>query len=153
LSSRLSIIFVCLGNICRSSLAEGVAKAQAKALGLDMRIESAGLSTYHNGEHPCPLSIGLAKKHGIDISKQLSQHVGEFDLSAFDMVIALDESNKQELLSMELSNVKKLGDFGFDGKCVADLYYEPHKEDEVWEMVSVGVEKILESLKAKHDEV
>ena len=143
MSNLKSVIFICLGNICRSSLAEGVAKARAKALGLDIVIESAGLSTYHNGEPPCPLSLQLAKKHGIDISQQISQHVSEFDLSAFDLVVAMDESNKRALLGMGLSSVKKLGDFGFGGKCVADLYYESHKEDEVWEMISVGVEEIL----------
>jgi len=138
-----SIIFVCLGNICRSSLAEGVAKKRVKELGLNLKIESAGLSEFHNGEAPCPLSIDLAKKHGIDIAHQRSQHVSEFDLEAFDLVVALDESNKTELEFLGLKNVKKLGDFGFEGKDVADLYYHPEKEDEVWEMVSVGVEKIL----------
>ncbi len=137
------IIFVCLGNICRSSLAEGVAKSRAKALGLDIQIDSAGLSTYHNGEAPCPLSIKIAKKHDIDISKQRSQHVSEFDLPSYDLVVALDESNKQELLAMGLTNVKKMGDFGFNGKDVSDLYYEPLKEEEVWEMITVGVEEIL----------
>lgn len=143
-----SIIFVCLGNICRSSLAEGVAKSRAKALGLEVQIESAGLSRYHNGEAPCDLSIRIAKEHGIDISQQYSQHTSEFALESYDLVIALDESNRQELLSMGLTNVKKLGDFGFFGKDVADLYYEPHKEDEVWNMVSVGVEEILERLQS-----
>jgi len=138
-----SVIFVCLGNICRSSLAEGVAKKRAKALGLDLTIESAGLSEFHNGEAPCPLSINLAKKHGIDISHQRSQHISEFDLDTFDLVVALDESNKTELEFLGLTNVKKLGDFGFDGADVADLYYHPEKEEEVWEMISVGVEKIL----------
>jgi len=138
-----SVIFVCLGNICRSSLAEGVAKKRVKELGLDLKIESAGLSEFHNGEAPCPLSINLAKKHGIDIANQRSQHVSEFDLESFDMVIALDESNKTELEFLGLTNVKKLGDFGFDGADVADLYYHPEKEDEVWEMVSVGVDEIL----------
>lgn len=141
-----SIIFICLGNICRSSLAEGVAKQKVKELGLNVTIESAGLSRYHNGEAPCDLSQEIAKKHGIDISHQISQHSSEFNLASFDLVVALDESNKSELLSMGLNNVKKLGDFGFSGKDVADLYYEPHKEDEVWEMVSVGVEKILEEV-------
>jgi len=138
-----SIIFICLGNICRSSLAEGVAKKRAKELGLDIVIESAGLSTYHNGENPCAISTELGKKHGIDISKQVSQHVSEFDLVSFDLVVALDESNKKELLAIGLTDVKKLGDFGFSGKDVADLYYEPEKVDEVWEMVSLGVEEIL----------
>jgi len=139
-----SVIFICLGNICRSSLAEGVARERVKAMGLEIRIESAGLSRYHNGEAPCPLSVALAKKHGIDISKQYSQHVSEFDLDSFDLVVALDESNREELLAMGVGHLKKLGDFGFDGKDVADLYYQPEKEDEVWEMVSIGVDKILE---------
>ena len=142
-----SIIFVCLGNICRSSLAEGVAKKRAKELGLELRIESAGLSTYHNGEHPCAISVNLAKEHGVDISKQVSQHVSEFDLASFDLVVALDESNKNELLAMGLTNVKKLGDFGFNGKDVADLYYKPEKVDEVWEMVSFWIEEILTEYK------
>ena len=137
------IIFVCLGNICRSSLAEGVAKHKAKELGLDIHIDSAGLSTYHNGEAPCHLAIKIAKKHDIDISKQYSQHISEFDLASYDLVVALDESNKQDLLALGLTHVKKMGDFGFDGKDVADLYYEPLKEDEVWNMISVGVNEIL----------
>lgn len=141
-----SIIFICLGNICRSSLAEGVANQRIKALGLNLKIESAGLSRYHNGEAPCILSQEIAHKHGIDISHQRSQHTSAFDLESFDLVVALDESNKKELLAMGLDNVKKLGDFGFHGKDVADLYYEPHKEDEVWEMVSVGVEEILKQI-------
>lgn len=138
-----SILFVCLGNICRSSLAEGVAKRKVKEMGVDVQIDSAGLSRYHNGEAPCALSIRIAKDHGIDISQQHSQHVSEFDLPSYDLVIAMDESNKQELLGMGLNNVKKLGDFGFLGKDVADLYYEPHKEDEVWNMISHGIEKVL----------
>ena len=137
------IIFVCLGNICRSSLAEGVARSRAKELDLDIQIDSAGLSTYHNGEPPCNLSIKIAKRHGIDISNQISQHISNFDLPSYDLVVALDESNKQELLAMGLTNVKKMGDFGFNGKDVSDLYYEPLKEEEVWEMITVGVEEIL----------
>ena len=141
-----SVVFVCLGNICRSSLAEGVAKKRAKELGLEIEIESAGLSRFHNGEAPCPLSIELAKKYDIDIAHQRSQHVSEFDLKSFDLVVALDESNKTELEFLGLTNVKKLGNFGFDGEDVADLYYHPEKENEVWEMVSVGVENILKEI-------
>ncbi|MCF6245015.1 MAG: low molecular weight phosphotyrosine protein phosphatase [Sulfurovum sp.] len=138
-----SIIFICLGNICRSSLAEGVAKARVKELGLKIQIDSAGLSTYHNGEAPCEISQNLAKKHGIDITHQISQHVSEFDLGSYDLVVAMDESNKVELEKMGIKNLKKMGDFGFDGKDVADLYYEPHKTDEVWQIVNEGMKRIL----------
>ena len=92
------------------------------------------------------MSIELAKKYDINIAHQRSQHVSEFNLESFDLVVALDESNKSELEFLGLKNVKKLGDFGFDGKDVADLYYHPEKEDEVWEMVSVGVDQILKEL-------
>ena len=132
-----------MGNICRSSFAEGVAKARSKEMGLEIQIDSAGLSPYHNGEAPCKISQNLAKEHDIDISQQVSQHISEFDLHSYDLVVAMDESNKVALEKIGIKNLRKMGDFGFNGKDVADLYYEPHKRDEVWEMVSEGVEKIL----------
>ncbi len=138
------IIFICLGNICRSSLAEGVAKARVKELGLDILIDSAGLSTFHNGEAPCKISQDLAKSHGIDISHQISQHISEFDLASYDLVVAMDESNKIKLDQIGIKGVKKMGDFGFGGKDVADLYYEPEKRDEVWEIISEGIVQILQ---------
>ena len=141
-----SVIFVCLGNICRSSLAEGVAKTKAKELGLNIKIEFAGLSTYHNGENPCEISQKLAKENGIDISHQVSQHISDFDLNSFNLVVALDESNKQELQSLGIKNLVKLGDFGFNSKDVADLYYYPQKAKEVYNMVNVATSEILQEL-------
>ena len=70
-----SILFVCLGNICRSPLAEGIAKARAKELGLDIEVDSAGTSSYHRGERPCDGSINVSKKYGIDISNLRSRPV------------------------------------------------------------------------------
>lgn len=141
-----SIIFICLGNICRSSLAEGVARAKANELGIEVQIDSAGTSRYHSGEAPCPLSIELAQKHGVDIRHQRSQHISAFDLRSYDKVIALDASNKRDLLATGLKEVHQLGDFGFDGADVADLYYYPEKADEVYHMVETAVEKILTQL-------
>jgi len=141
-----SVIFVCLGNICRSPLAEGVALKRAKELGLDIKIASAGLSRYHNGERPCQVSQELARKNGIDISNLVSEHISKYDLDSFDLIVAMDESNYQELLSLGYKSVKKLGDFGYNGKDVADLYYEPYKESEVWDMIEKGVDRILRGL-------
>ncbi len=141
-----SVIFVCLGNICRSPLAEGVALKRAKELGLDIKIASAGLSRYHNGERPCQVSQKLARKNGIDISNLVSEHISKYDLDSFDLIVAMDESNYQELLSLGYKSVKKLGDFGYNGKDVADLYYEPYKESEVWDMIEKGVDRILREL-------
>jgi len=141
-----SILFVCLGNICRSPLAEGYAKYMIQKHNLKLQAYSAGLSRYHNGEPPCLVSQNLARKNGIDISSLCSQHISEFNLKSFDLIIAMDESNKQELLGMGLNGVKKLGEFGFSSKDVADLYYEPHRADEVWEMIRIGVSKIIDTL-------
>jgi len=62
-----SIIFVCLGNICRSPLAEGIAKKYAKEYNLDLKIDSAGTGNWHVGEAPCSDSIKIGKQKGIDI--------------------------------------------------------------------------------------
>jgi len=147
-NNRASVIFVCLGNICRSPLAEGIAKAKAKEFGIDIAIKSAGLSTYHNGEAPCKVSQELAKRHGIDISNIVSQFIGEYNLESFDLIVALDQSNKDELEMLGYSGVKKFGDFGFGGRDVADLYYYPQKEDEVWHMLDVATSNILQELKS-----
>ncbi len=148
----LSIIFICLGNICRSPLAEGYARnlLSNNKLDIKIKIDSAGLSRYHNGEPPCETSIKLASRNGIDISYIRSQHISEFDLAKYDLIIAMDESNKQELLNLGFNNVKKLGDFGFNGKNVADLYYESHKKKEVWEMITIGVEQAINILKNQY---
>jgi len=139
-----SILFVCLGNICRSSLAEGVAKAKAKKQGVIMQIDSAGTSRFHNGEAPCVISQNLAIAHGIDISKQRSQHTGAFNLHSYDMVIAMDESNRRDLETIGVKKLYKFGDFGFDGADVADLYYEPEEAQNVYAMIERGVDSILE---------
>jgi protein-tyrosine phosphatase len=141
-----SIIFICLGNICRSPLAEGIAKAKAKELGLNIKIASAGLSHYHNGEAPCMVSQDLAREHGIDISNYISKHFSQFNLHSFNLIIAMDSSNYKELKSMGLKNIKLLGDYGFNSKDVADLYYEPYKRDEVYNMIDIATSKILSTL-------
>ena len=138
-----SILFVCLGNICRSSLAEGVAKAIAS--GLEIQIFSAGTSTFHNGEAPCAISTQIAKRHFIDISKQYSQHISDYVLNHFDMVIAMDENNLKDLKKMGVENLYKFGDFGFNGADVTDLYYQPEEANNVYNMIELGVKNILKS--------
>lgn len=139
-----SIIFVCLGNICRSSLAEGVAIAKAKSLGLELQVDSAGTSRYHNGESPCIISQELARSNGIDISKQRSRHISDFNLNSYDMVIAMDKSNFRDLRELGIENLYKFGDFGSNGADVADLYYEPDKAQSVYEMIDMGVDRVVE---------
>ncbi len=141
-----SLLFVCLGNICRSSLAEGVARHLADEHGIAITLASAGTSHYHNGEPPCSVSTQLARQHGIDITRQRSTHISDYDLPTFDRIIAMDRSNLSDLLALDLTNVLLLGDYGFDGKEVADLYYEPHRADEVYGMIEEAVREIFDKM-------
>lgn len=140
-----SILFVCLGNICRSSLAEGIAKAKATSFNFNIQIHSAATSTFHNGEAPCNISIRLAKEHHIDISQQKSKHISQYDLNHFDMIIAMDERNLMDLKGMGVKNLYKFGDFGFNGEDVADLYYQPQEAKNVYNIIAQGIENIFSS--------
>ena len=143
-----SILFVCLGNICRSPLAEGIAKQRADQLGLELLIDSCGTGDWHVGEPPCQDSIRIAKTHGLDISSQRSRQITQEDLVKFELIVALDANNYRDLVSMGASNVVKLGDYGFNGEDVPDPYFFPGYEgfDKVYSMIDSCVDNLLKSL-------
>lgn len=85
----MKILMVCLGNICRSPLAEGVLQHKALQAGLNWHIESAGTNGYHNGEAPHHLSIKVAKHNGIDISLQRSRKFTPADFEQYDKIYAM----------------------------------------------------------------
>ena len=85
----MKILMVCLGNICRSPLAEGVLKHKAKQAGLSWQIDSAGTNGYHIGEAPHPLSQKVAKLNGIDICKQRARRFVAEDFEVYDKIYAL----------------------------------------------------------------
>ena len=91
---------VCLGNICRSPVAEGVMKAKAKEYEIKVNIDSAGTSGWHDGAAPDERSLSNAAENGIDISKQKSRKVVLSDFEVFDILFAMDESNYNNLLNM-----------------------------------------------------
>lgn len=94
-----SILFVCLGNICRSPLAEGVFAAVLEERGLISRfqLDSAGTGGWHAGSAPDPRSVAIAANHGIDISRQKARKVTSDDFSRFDLILGMDYSNVEEL--------------------------------------------------------
>src|SRR5258705_12767999 len=87
----MKILMVCLGNICRSPLAEGILQDKAFKAGLTWSIESAGTNSYHIGEPPHPLSQKVARLNGIDISKQRARRFSAEDLEVYDKIYALAE--------------------------------------------------------------
>ncbi|MFZ6654839.1 low molecular weight protein-tyrosine-phosphatase [Undibacterium sp. TJN19] len=93
-STPNAILFVCMGNICRSPSAEGVFRARAQAAGLGhLRIDSAGTHAYHIGEPPDPRSQEFAARRGIDISRQRARKVRAKDFEEFDLLLAMDTDN------------------------------------------------------------
>ena len=142
-----SIIFVCLGNICRSPIGEGVAKKYMEEKGLELTIQSAGTGSWHVGEHPCENSIKVSKQNGVDISKQIARQVTKEDFEKFDLVVGLDDSNIQNLKNLGCKNPLKLGDFGYEGQDVPDPYFFDGFKgfDKVYEMINTCVKNLIDS--------
>ena len=140
-----SIIFVCLGNICRSPIAQGVAQKYIDENKLDIIVDSAGTGDWHIGEAPCPHSVTVAKMNNVDISKQKARQVTKEDFINYDLVVALDDSNIANLKKLGATNILKLGTFGFDGKDVPDPYFFDGFEgfDKVFEMIDICVKNLI----------
>ena len=95
-----SILFVCLGNICRSPLAEGVFRAVLAEHGDDLLIDSAGTGGWHAGQEPDRRAIAVAARHGVDISGQRARKVLPQDFSRFDLILGMDRANVRDLKAL-----------------------------------------------------
>jgi protein-tyrosine phosphatase len=124
-----SVLFVCLGNICRSPLAEAAFRAEARRLRLDVDADSAGTGDWHLGHPPDRRAAAVAKRNGVDISNLRARQVTPEDFRRFDHIVALDMQNLRDLeamrpadgraeLSLLLDHVE-----GREGQAVADPYY------------------------------
>ncbi len=141
-----SILFVCLGNICRSPLAQGIAEKIINEKGLDIHIDSAGTGNWHIGEPPCENSIKVARLNGIDISEQRGRQVKVEDFKQFDLIVALDQSNVANLKAIGTGNIVKLGYFGHQNEDVPDPFFFPGFEgfDRVFKMIESCVIRLIE---------
>ena len=92
-----SILFVCLGNICRSPLAEAAFRVEARRLNLDVEIDSAGTGNWHAGEPPDPRACAAARRNGVDITGLRARQVTADDYRRFTHILALDQDNLAEL--------------------------------------------------------
>ena len=91
------VLFICLGNICRSPTAEAVFRARAERAGLDVVIDSAGTSGWHIGEQPDPRSIEAGEARGYSFKGQASRKVIRADFGQYDYVLAMDQKNVNDL--------------------------------------------------------
>lgn len=148
------ILFVCLGNICRSPLAEAAMRTAAERAGIQLDVDSAGTGDWHVGRPPDPRAIATAAGHGIDISGLRGRQVTLADFTAFDHIVALDRQNLKDLRTIlprdataELSMLLDHAD-GRAGQGVADPYFGEDAGFEVaWTDIRHGVEGLLDRLK------
>ncbi|MDD6055065.1 MAG: low molecular weight phosphotyrosine protein phosphatase [Helicobacteraceae bacterium] len=143
-----SILFVCLGNICRSPLAEGIAREVAKKRGLEIRVDSAGTSGWHIDEAPDSRSVAVAKKYGIDISELKGRKVNAYSDSEFDLIVAMDGQNYRDLERFNFGDkLVLMGDFGLNGRDIPDPYYGGSDGFEnVYKMLESAINALFDSL-------
>jgi protein-tyrosine phosphatase len=96
----MRILMVCLGNICRSPMAEGIFRHHAQINKLNVEVDSAGTANYHVGEAPDRRAIEFLKTKGIDISSLRARQFAQSDFDAFDIIYAMDESNYNNILRL-----------------------------------------------------
>ncbi len=95
---KTKILMVCLGNICRSPLAQGILESKVKSN--QVYVDSAGTGHWHVGNKPDPRSIAVAKKHGLDISQQRGRQFSANDFKIFDKIFVMDNSNKEDVVAL-----------------------------------------------------
>ena len=151
--TRYSVLFVCLGNICRSPLAEGAFRAEAERLGLNVVADSAGTGGWHRGDPPDPRAIAVARRQGVDIGGLRARQVTAEDFRRFTHILALDHDNLQNLRALRPADgTAKVGLLldhaeGFEGRAVADPYYgDDAGFDVTWEEVAAAAKGLVRKL-------
>ncbi|MEA3015095.1 MAG: low molecular weight protein-tyrosine phosphatase [Sphingomonadales bacterium] len=147
------VLFVCLGNICRSPLAEAAFRAEAERLGLDAEADSAGTGGWHAGEPPDRRAIAAALRGGVDISRLRARQVTAGDFGRFDHIVALDGENLADLAAIRpagsRAQLSLLLDHapGREGQAVADPYYGSDSHfDVTWRDVGEGARGLAAAL-------
>lgn len=155
----VNVLFVCLGNICRSPTADGIFRERVASAGLQQQIgvDSAGTGDWHVGRAPDSRTIAAAARRGYDLSPLRARQVGEADFQEFDYVLAMDKSN--------LSHLRRLAPTNYPGHLGLLLDFVPHvglREvpdpyyggaqgfEQVLDLVELAADELLKHIRQKH---
>lgn len=149
----MKLLMVCLGNICRSPLAEGIMKEKVKAQGLDWQVDSAGTGAYHIGELPDPRSIEIARQYGIDLTDQRARKITSKDLEEFDLILTMDQSNyrnvralaQNEAQRQKIRSILTFAEANPQSE-VPDPYWDDNGFQIVYDLLDEATEGILKEL-------
>ena len=148
---KTKVLMVCLGNICRSPLAEGI--LASKVDGNMILVDSAGTAGYHIGNPPDPRSVAVARKYGIDISQQRCRKFSASDFEDFDFIYAMDDSNYDNIVALarnesdrnKVQLLMKMADNGLSE--VPDPYYGGEDGfEQVFDMIELACTPIAQNL-------
>ncbi|WP_027067276.1 low molecular weight protein-tyrosine-phosphatase [Maribacter sp. Hel_I_7] len=150
----MKVLMVCLGNICRSPLAEGILKSKVDAT--NIYVDSAGTAGYHVGNAPDPRSIKVAHEHGIDISSQVCRKFTVSDFDTFDLIYAMDKSNYGNIIHLarrkeDAEKVKLLlSELNTEHIEVPDPYYDAEDGfEQAFQMIDKACNIIAARLESK----
>jgi len=153
MDNKTAVLFVCLGNICRSPLAEAAFREEAARQGLDVAVDSAGIGDWHAGEAPDPRAQAVARRHGMDIGNLRARQVVREDFRRFTHIVGFDRQNLAALkrlrpadgtaeISLLLDHVK-----GREGRSVDDPWYGGQAAfEKTWRDVTEAVRALAQKL-------
>jgi protein-tyrosine phosphatase len=146
----MRVLMVCLGNICRSPLAEGILAHKVKQRGLDWQVDSAGTGDWHDGQPPDRRSISVARKYGIDISSQQARQIKRSDFRDFDLILVMDKSNYRNVVQLApnpaaAAKVKLILEYTqLEVSEVPDPYHDDNGFEYVYQLLDAATDHVLE---------
>lgn len=152
----MKILMVCLGNICRSPLAEGIMQRKINEHGLDWQVDSAGTGAWHIGELPDRRSIATARQRGIDLTCQRARQLKPHDLDRFDLILAMDSQNYRDILRLATTDAQRekvhlIMNFVTPDRnqAVPDPYWDDNGFEKVFEMLEEACGRVVERFRIR----